>query len=81
MGMRCRLAKLAGGASTLLLKRVLRRPAANFPGKIGLVVDPQLLDDLRPQRRRVRPPRLRERMRTTTRCWSRWSACMPHAIL
>ena len=37
------LARAIGAASTWTLTHVLHRPAANFPGKIGLYVDPQLI--------------------------------------
>ena len=43
MGIRHGAAKAAGAVSTWGLKHVFRRPAANFPGKIGLYADPQLI--------------------------------------
>ena len=41
------VAKAMGTIATWALKDVLRRPAANFPGKVGLFVDPHLIADLR----------------------------------
>ena len=49
MGMRFVAAKAVSAASTWGLKNVFRRPAANFPGKIALYVDPQVIADLRPR--------------------------------
>ncbi len=46
MGLRICLARALGAVSTGVLKTVFRRPAANFPGKIGLRVDPCLIADL-----------------------------------
>lgn len=46
MGLRICLARVLGAVSTGMLKTVFRRPAANFPGKIGLRVDPSLIADL-----------------------------------
>ena len=40
-------AEAAGALATGTLKNVFHRPAANFPGKIGLYVDPHLIADLR----------------------------------
>ena len=40
-------AKAVSTAATWTLSNVFRRPAANFPGKIGLYVDPGLIADLR----------------------------------
>ena len=40
-------AKAVGAVSTWALKSLFRRPAANFPGKIGLYVDPQLIFHLK----------------------------------
>ena len=47
MSMRFDIAKLAGAGATWTLKNVFKRPAGNFPGKIGLYADPQLIADLR----------------------------------
>lgn len=47
MSMRFEIARATGALSTWALRDVLHRPAANFPGKIGLYVDPQLIADLR----------------------------------
>ena len=51
MGFRFALARAVGATSTWALKNMLRRPAANFPGKAGLVADPRLIADLRPRLR------------------------------
>lgn len=47
MGLRFNLAQVVAATSTVGLKYVFRRPAANFPGKVALYVDPQLLAHLR----------------------------------
>ena len=47
MSIRFDIARLAGAGSTWILKHVFRRPAGNFPGKIGLYIDPKLIADLR----------------------------------
>ncbi len=47
MGIRFAAARCVSALSTFGLKHVFRRPAANFPGKIALYVDPSLLADLR----------------------------------
>lgn len=47
MGLRFTLAKATGSVLTWGLRDVLRRPAANMPGKIALYVDPALIADLR----------------------------------
>lgn len=47
MGIRFGLARAAGAVSTWGLKHVFRRPAANFPGKLALYIDPELIADLR----------------------------------
>lgn len=47
MDIRFTLAKAVGSASTWMLKNVFRRPAANFPGKVGLVIEPDLVARLR----------------------------------
>ena len=47
MGIRFGLARAASTLSTWGLKHVFRRPAANFPGKLALYIDPQLIADLR----------------------------------
>jgi CobQ-like glutamine amidotransferase family enzyme/UDP-N-acetylmuramyl tripeptide synthase len=46
MGIRTGLAEAVSAASTLALKNVFRRPAANFPGKIALYVDPSIIGDM-----------------------------------
>lgn len=43
MGIRKSGAKLISAVSTWGLKHVMRRPAANMPGKIALLVDPQII--------------------------------------
>ena len=40
------IAQGVGTASTWALQHVFGRPAANFPGKVGLYVDPELIGDL-----------------------------------
>ncbi|MBQ2680811.1 MAG: DUF1727 domain-containing protein, partial [Eggerthellaceae bacterium] len=47
MSIRFNIARLAGAGAAWALKNVFRRPAGNFPGKIGLYVDPMLIADLR----------------------------------
>lgn len=47
MGLRFTAARAVSGVSTWGLKNVLHRPAANFPGKMALYVDPQLIAHLR----------------------------------
>lgn len=47
MGIRFALAKTSAALSTWGLKNVFHRPAANFPGKFALYVDPCLIADLR----------------------------------
>lgn len=47
MGIRFALARATAALSKAGLKYVFRRPAANFPGKIALYIDPQLIADLR----------------------------------
>ena len=47
MGLKFGAARAIGAVSTWGLKNVFRRPAGNFPGKIALYVDPQLIADLR----------------------------------
>ena len=47
MNLRLELAQLTSALSTGILQRVFHRPAANFPGKIGLHLDPRLISDLR----------------------------------
>ena len=46
MGLQLALARGISALSTWGLKNVFRRPAANFPGKIALYVDPHLIADL-----------------------------------
>lgn len=47
MGARFACARAVSAVSTWGLKHVFKRPAANFPGKIALYVDPQLIAHLR----------------------------------
>ena len=49
MGLRFAIALAVGAVSTEVLRVVFRRPAANFPGKVGLYADPQLIAHLRPR--------------------------------
>ena len=51
MNLKQDIAQVVGTASTWALKDILHRPAANFPGKIGLYVDSELISDLRPRLR------------------------------
>lgn len=44
MGLRLAAAKATGAVLTFGLHDVLRRPAANMPGKIALYVDPHLIE-------------------------------------
>ena len=46
MGLRFGCARAISAVSTWGLKNVFHRPAANFPGKIALYADPQLIADL-----------------------------------
>lgn len=46
MGLQLTVARGISALSTWGLKNVFRRPAANFPGKIALYVDPHLIADL-----------------------------------
>lgn len=46
MGLQVAVARGISALSTFGLKHVFRRPAANFPGKIALYVDPHLIADL-----------------------------------
>ena len=48
---RLAFARMIGTVSTWVLKNVFRRPAANFPGKVGLYADKQLIADLKLQLR------------------------------
>ena len=43
------LARCIGAVATWGLHDILRRPAANFPGKVGLYADPQLIAHLKPR--------------------------------
>lgn len=43
MGLRKTMAKSASSLSTWGLRRIVRRPAANLPGKIALKLDPQII--------------------------------------
>lgn len=49
MGLQFVGARAVSAVSTWGLKNVFRRPAANFPGKIALYVDPRLIADLAPK--------------------------------
>lgn len=46
MGIRKLAAQAISAGSTGVLKHVFRRPAANFPGKIALYVDPAIIGDM-----------------------------------
>lgn len=46
MGLQLAVARGVSAVSTFGLKHVFRRPAANFPGKIALYIDPNLIADL-----------------------------------
>ncbi|MEG0303538.1 MurT ligase domain-containing protein [Gordonibacter sp.] len=52
MGLQFASARVVSAVSTWGLKHVFRRPAANFPGKIALYVDPSLIADLAPRLRK-----------------------------
>lgn len=52
MGLRLTAAKGISAVSTWGLKNLFKRPAANFPGKIALYVDTQLIADLSPKMRK-----------------------------
>ena len=47
MGLKFTAARAVSAVSTWGLKNVFHRPAANFPGKVALYVDPQLIAHLR----------------------------------
>ena len=47
MGIRFSAAKASSALSTWALKHVFSRPAANFPGKLALYIDPQLIAHLK----------------------------------
>ena len=49
MGLQFAAARVVSAVSTWGLKHVFRRPAANFPGKVALYVDPRLIADLAPK--------------------------------
>lgn len=49
MGLQFAGARAVSAVSTWGLKNVFRRPAANFPGKIALYLDPRLIADLAPK--------------------------------
>ena len=51
MSIRYALARAAGTISTGILKHILHRAGENFPGKIGLYIDPELIADLAPRLR------------------------------
>ena len=46
MGIQFAAAQAVSAVSTWGLKHVFRRPAANFPGKVALYVDPRLIGHL-----------------------------------
>lgn len=49
MGVKFLAARAVSSLSTWGLKHIFRRPAANFPGKMALYVDANLIGDLRPK--------------------------------
>lgn len=49
MGLQFFAARAVSAVSTWGLKNVFHRPAANFPGKMALYLDPRLIADLRPK--------------------------------
>ena len=49
MSMRFEIAQAASALSTWALRDVLGRPAANFPGKAALYIDPDLIAELKPR--------------------------------
>ena len=51
MGVRFEGAKIASAISARALSSIAHRPAANLPGKIGLLLDPLLISELRPRLR------------------------------
>ena len=51
MNMRSDIAQASSALSTWALRRVFHRPAENFPGKMGLFIDPHLIADLKPRLR------------------------------
>lgn len=52
MGLQFACARAVSAVSTWGLKHVFHRPAANFPGKIALYVDPHVIADLAPRLRK-----------------------------
>lgn len=52
MGLQFAAARVVSAVSTWGLKHVFHRPAANFPGKIALYVDPRIIADLAPRLRK-----------------------------
>ncbi|WP_241963546.1 MurT ligase domain-containing protein [Gordonibacter sp. 28C] len=52
MGLQFACARAVSAMSTWGLKHVFHRPAANFPGKIALYVDPRVIADLAPRLRK-----------------------------
>ena len=46
MGLRKLAAQAVSAGSTAVLKHVFHRPAANFPGKVALYVDPAIIGDM-----------------------------------
>ncbi len=49
MSVRFEIAQAASALSTWALKDVLGRPAANFPGKAALYIDPDIISELKPR--------------------------------
>ena len=49
MGLQFAAARAVSAVSTWGLKHVFHRPAANFPGKVALYVDPRVIADLAPR--------------------------------
>lgn len=49
MSLRFAIARAIGSVATWGLKSVFRRPAANFPGKAALLIDPLLLSHVKPR--------------------------------
>lgn len=46
MGIQKGVAQAVGAVSTAALKHIFHRPAANFPGKVALYIDPHIIADL-----------------------------------
>lgn len=49
MGIRKSAAQAVSAASTAVLRNIFRRPAGNFPGKIALYLDPQIIASMTPK--------------------------------